>query len=207
MHPESRIVFTRSERNKYNFSSCTLHSGSFANCMHALTTLQIGTQKYPRFTCLPPERREEPIRHTTTNFFDWLTTLRLALSSTGLHILLLENWDSVLTGSSANEFLIYISSVYWWHLNPIRHRLWCHEQVRCLSYALLPSSGLATQPPPHVSFPFAFPFLIIHFPLHLMCELGHSLVPYMSSCSSLSQEKTIHFLFAGLGFLWISKWM
>lgn len=57
MCPESWIVFTRSERNKYNFSNSTLHSSSFGNCMHALTTLQIGTRKYPRCTCLPHERR------------------------------------------------------------------------------------------------------------------------------------------------------
>lgn len=41
MHSELWIVFTRSERNKYKFCSCTVHISSFGNCGHALTTLQM----------------------------------------------------------------------------------------------------------------------------------------------------------------------
>lgn len=115
----------------------------------------------------------------------------LSLNSTGLH-LLLENWDSVMTGSSGSELSICVSFIYWQYLNPVPHRLQFHEQVGCLS-----CSGLATQPPPHLSLPFAFPFLTIHFPLHLMdTQAMYELVQL------LKPAENYLFLFTGLANGW-----
>lgn len=87
------------------------------------------------------------------------------------------------------------------------HMLWFHKHVSYPSYALLTSGGLTAWLPPHISFFIAFPFLTTYFPLFPVQVWTFIHGSHLSSCSSLSQEKTINFIFAVLGFPWLSKWM
>lgn len=79
------------------------------------------------------------------------------------------------------------------------HMLWFHKHVSYLSYALLTSGGLTAWLPPHISFFIAFPFLTTYFPLFPVQVWTFIHWSHLSSCSSLSQEKTINFIFAVLG--------
>lgn len=86
MCSESWIVFTRSEKNKYKFCSCSVHISNFGNCMHALTALQ--------FTAKPASRWYNGLCCIWKDQYDQLTHITNCLYSLA-YIIRRENANSL----------------------------------------------------------------------------------------------------------------